>query len=73
MADAKPPKAKKVSASRKALISHDGSDEFSSFSTSEEAKQAPPVTLQHEVTQGKPADTAASNSLVRLLRRVFGD
>lgn len=67
-----PPKPTKVSAARKALVAHDGEDEFSVFSTSEEARKTL-VELKDESRTGRPDDTAASNSLVRFLRKIFGE
>ena len=67
------PKPPKVSPARKALVAHDGADEFSVFSTSEDARSTPMVELHDESRTGRPDDTAASNSLVRFLRKIFGD
>ena len=69
----KGPVPAKSSAARKALVAHDGSDEFSVFSTSEMGRSAPIVNLKDEARTGRPDDTAASNSLVRFLRKIFGD
>ncbi len=58
-------------ASRKALTSLDGQDEFSVFSVEPEA-QHPPVKLEED-TRGRPDDTAVSFSVVRFFRKIFGD
>ena len=68
MSDQKPTRG---NASRKALTSIDGHDEFSVFSVEPEA-QRPPVALEQD-TQGRPDETPVSFSVVRFFRKIFGD
>ncbi|PTL78252.1 hypothetical protein [Vitiosangium sp. GDMCC 1.1324] len=65
------PKSKRGNASRKALNALEGDDEFSVFSVDPDAYK-PPVSLKDD-TQGRPDDTRATSSVVRFLRKIFGD
>ncbi|OJH38132.1 hypothetical protein [Cystobacter ferrugineus] len=59
--------------SRKAITALDGNDEFSVFSVEPEAYRDPVDLGKGADMRGRPEDTAATSSVVRFLRRIFGE
>ncbi|HEX8538428.1 MAG TPA: hypothetical protein VF664_13250 [Cystobacter sp.] len=59
--------------SRKAITALDGNDEFSVFSVDPEAYRVPVDIGKGGETQGRPEETAATSSVVRFFRRIFGE
>ncbi len=59
--------------SRKAITALDGNDEFSVFSVEPEAYREPVDLGKAGDERGRPEDTAATGSVVRFFRRIFGE
>ncbi|WNG18818.1 hypothetical protein [Cystobacter fuscus] len=71
MSNQKPPT--RGNRSRKAITALDGNDEFSVFSVEPEAYRDPVDLGRGGDTRGRPEDTAATSSVVRFFRRIFGE